>query len=191
LGPGDEGGYRQAEPLAGVRHSGQAALHIGEELADLDRNECLKHLLDIGEVVVQGRPRDTGPAGQGGHHQSRGALRGHEFRRGIKDPGPGPPAGAGHGDRAGRGTDVAALPRQARARLRATQVGFVFQSFNPLAAARLVDQVLRDRPILPFLRDDHPRRQVDEGEEPGRQNGERGEDHADDVRVDACVRGDP
>ena len=29
------------------------------------------------------------------------------------------------------GTDVAALPRQARARFRATQVGFVFQSFNP------------------------------------------------------------
>jgi putative ABC transport system ATP-binding protein len=36
------------------------------------------------------------------------------------------------------GTDVAALPRQARARFRATRVGFVFQSFNlvPYLTAR-------------------------------------------------------
>jgi MFS family permease len=40
-----------------------------------------------------------------------------------------------------------------------------------LAAARLLDQVLGDRPVFPLLRDDHPPRQVHQGEETERHHG--------------------
>lgn len=60
-----------------------------------------------------------------------------------------------------------------------------------LAATRLLDQVLGDRPVFSLFRDDDPRRQVHQREEPGRHHGEGDEDKADDGGVDAEILGEP
>jgi MFS family permease len=62
---------------------------------------------------------------------------------------------------------------------------------SPRLIPRLIDQVLRDRPILSLLGDDDPGREVYEREEATRQQGERGQHDADEVGVNPGVLGDP
>ena len=60
-----------------------------------------------------------------------------------------------------------------------------------LTATRLLDQVLGDRGTFPLFGDDDPARQVDEGEDAGREHGQGHEDEADEGGVDAGVVSDP
>ena len=60
-----------------------------------------------------------------------------------------------------------------------------------LTATRLLDQVLGDRGTLPFFGYEDPARQVDEGEDAGREHGQGHEDEADEGGVDAGVVSDP
>ena len=60
-----------------------------------------------------------------------------------------------------------------------------------LAATRLLDQVLGDRRVLPFLWDDDPRRQVHQHEDARRHQSQGDEDQPDHRGVDAGVLTDP
>jgi putative ABC transport system ATP-binding protein len=77
--PPDEHGRRQAEPLAGVLDSVQAALEVGEVLADLRRYERLQHLLET--LGLAGRSRQL-PGQLSGGEQQRVAIA----RALINDP---------------------------------------------------------------------------------------------------------
>ena len=60
-----------------------------------------------------------------------------------------------------------------------------------LTATRLLDQVLGDRGTFPLFGDDDPARQVDQGEDAGREHGQGQEDEADEGGIDAGVVSDP
>jgi hypothetical protein len=94
----------------------------------------------------------------------------------VRDPGGRPGADRAPGRNARRSAHRASRDLSLRARL---------------AATRLLDQVLGDRRVLPFLWDDDPRRQVHQHEDPRRHQGQGDEDQPDHRGVDAGVLTDP